>query len=98
MYQHHRVAQQRITQVWITPYLEQAFTVSHLKCSSHLVRWLRSLSRRRAHLDVTHGLLGLRHAYGLGRVLIGQHLCAAQVVSCEYDSVDEVLWLTGAWD
>lgn len=50
------------------------------------------------YLDVADGVVGLRHPHRLGRVFIGQHLSAPEVISSEDDPVNEVLRLAGTWN
>lgn len=67
-----------------------------------LTQLFHSESERRetpsAHLDPTDSLLGLHHAHILRRGLVWQQLCRAQIVCSKNDAVDEVLWVTRAWN
>lgn len=50
------------------------------------------------YLDPADGLLGLHHAYVLGRVPLRQQLSGAQVVSSKDNSINQVFWFTWSWD
>lgn len=51
-----------------------------------------------AHLDATDGLLSLHHAHVLRWCLVWQQLRRAQIVCGKNYAVDEVLWVTWAWN
>lgn len=50
------------------------------------------------YLDPADSLLGLHHAYVLGRVPLRQQLSGAQVVSSKDNSINQVFWFAGPWD
>lgn len=60
--------------------------------------FVREKERDLEYLDPADSLLGLHHAYVLGRVPFRQQLSGAQVVSSKDNSINQVFWFAGSWD